>query len=120
VVPEEKTLDAPYDNTIDAVEVLDVHTVTFVFKYATRTLLPGMAANYVRAGPHAKACSGREPHKPSIPPLPDRRVAPTNLGDGKPQLKRPDARRQGYICQRLVTVFLNADVNPNRMQAFCS
>jgi peptide/nickel transport system substrate-binding protein len=45
VDPEEKTLDAPYYNIIDSVEVLDAHTVKFTFKHPTRTLLPVMAAD---------------------------------------------------------------------------
>jgi peptide/nickel transport system substrate-binding protein len=45
VDPEEKTLDAPYYNIIDAVEALDSHTVKFTFKHPTRTLLPVMAAD---------------------------------------------------------------------------
>jgi ABC-type transport system substrate-binding protein len=43
--PEEKTLDVPYYNIIDAVEVVDAHTVKFAFKHPTRTLLPVMAAD---------------------------------------------------------------------------
>jgi glutathione transport system substrate-binding protein len=45
VDPEEKTLDALYYNIIEAVEVVDAHTVKFLFKHPTRTLLPVMAAD---------------------------------------------------------------------------
>ena len=47
VNPEEKTLDAAYYNIVEAVEVLDVHTVKFTFKHPTRTVLPVMAADRV-------------------------------------------------------------------------
>jgi peptide/nickel transport system substrate-binding protein len=46
--PEEKALDAPYYSMVEAVEVLDAHTVKFVLKHPSTTLLPVMAAN--RAG----------------------------------------------------------------------
>jgi glutathione transport system substrate-binding protein len=45
VDPEEKTLDAPYYNIIEAVEVLNAHTVKFIFKHPTTTVLPVMAAD---------------------------------------------------------------------------
>jgi peptide/nickel transport system substrate-binding protein len=47
VDPEEKALDAAYYNIVDAVEVLDAHTVRFTFKQPTRTVLPVMAADRV-------------------------------------------------------------------------
>jgi ABC-type transport system substrate-binding protein len=47
VNPEEKTLDAAYYNIVEAVEVLDAHTVKFTFKHPTRTVLPVMAADRV-------------------------------------------------------------------------
>jgi ABC-type transport system substrate-binding protein len=46
--PEEKAFDAPYYNMVEAVEVLDAHTVKFTLKHPSMTLLPVMAAN--RAG----------------------------------------------------------------------
>jgi peptide/nickel transport system substrate-binding protein len=48
VDPEEKTLDAPYDNGIvEAVDVLDAHTVKFTLKHPTRTMLAALAADRV-------------------------------------------------------------------------
>ena len=47
VDPEEKTLDAAYYNIVEAVEVLDAHTVKFTFKHPTRTVLPMMTADRV-------------------------------------------------------------------------
>jgi ABC-type transport system substrate-binding protein len=46
--PEEKALDAPLFNIVEAVEALDAHTVKFTLKHPSMTLLPTIAAN--RAG----------------------------------------------------------------------
>ena len=43
--PEEKAFDAPYYNVVEAVEVLDAHTVKFTLRHPSMTLLPVMAAN---------------------------------------------------------------------------
>ena len=43
--PEEKAFDAPYYNMVEAVEVLDAHTIQFTLKHPSMTLLPVMAAN---------------------------------------------------------------------------
>jgi ABC-type transport system substrate-binding protein len=45
--PEEKTLDAPSYSLVESVEVLDAHTVKFILKYPSATLLPVMAAHAV-------------------------------------------------------------------------
>ncbi len=46
--PEEKALDTPYYSNVEAVDVLDAHTITFTLKHPSVTLLPTMAVN--RAG----------------------------------------------------------------------
>jgi ABC-type transport system substrate-binding protein len=43
--PEEKALDAPLYNIVEAVEALDTHTVKFTLKHPSMTLLPTLAAN---------------------------------------------------------------------------
>jgi len=63
VNPEEKTLDAPYYNSVEAVEVLDAYTVRFTFKHPTRTVLPVMAADrvgFLQMSPAAYKQWGRE------------------------------------------------------------
>ena len=63
VDPEEKTLDAAYYNIVEAVEVLDAHTVKFTFKHPTRTVLPVMAADrvgFLQLSPAAYEHWGRE------------------------------------------------------------
>jgi peptide/nickel transport system substrate-binding protein len=63
VNPEEKTLDAAYYNIVEAVEVLDAHTVRFTFKHPTRTVLPVMAADrvgFLQMSPAAYQRWGRE------------------------------------------------------------
>jgi ABC-type transport system substrate-binding protein len=60
---EEKTLDAAYYNIVDAVEVLDAHSVKFTFKHATRTVLPVMAADrvgFLRMSPSSYQQAGKE------------------------------------------------------------
>lgn len=48
VDPAEKTLDAPYyTGIVEAVEVLDPHTVKFTLKHPTRTLFAALAADRV-------------------------------------------------------------------------
>ena len=46
--PEEKAIDAGFYSIVEAVEVVDPHTVKFILKHPSATLLPVMAAN--RAG----------------------------------------------------------------------
>ena len=46
--PEEKAIDIPFYSIVEAVEVVDAHTVKFILKHPSATLLPVMAAN--RAG----------------------------------------------------------------------
>jgi peptide/nickel transport system substrate-binding protein len=48
VDPEEKAIDVPFYSIVEAVEVVDTHTVKFTLKHPSATLLPVMAAN--RAG----------------------------------------------------------------------
>jgi ABC-type transport system substrate-binding protein len=63
VDPEEKTLDAPYYDIVEAVEALDAHTVRFTFKHPTRTVLPVMAADrvgFLQMSPAAYQQWGRE------------------------------------------------------------
>jgi ABC-type transport system substrate-binding protein len=48
VDPEEKAIDIGFYSIVEAVEVLDAHTVRFTLKHPSATLLPVMAAN--RAG----------------------------------------------------------------------
>ncbi len=48
VDPEEKAIDIGFYNIVEAVEVVDAHTVKFILKHPSATLLPVMAAN--RAG----------------------------------------------------------------------
>src|SRR5262245_54214724 len=43
--PEEKALDTPLFNVVEAVEALDAHTVKFTLKHPSMTLLPTLAAN---------------------------------------------------------------------------
>ena len=43
--PAEKALDAPSYSLVDSVEVVDTHTVKFILKYPSATLLPVMAAH---------------------------------------------------------------------------
>jgi peptide/nickel transport system substrate-binding protein len=63
VDPEEKTLDAAYYAIVEAVDVLDAHTVKFTFKHPTRTMLPVMAADrvgFLQLSPAAYKKWGRE------------------------------------------------------------
>jgi peptide/nickel transport system substrate-binding protein len=46
--PEEKAIDIGFYSIVEAVEVVDAHTVKFILKHPSATLLPVMAAN--RAG----------------------------------------------------------------------
>src|SRR5215510_10549026 len=48
VDPEEKAIDVPFYSIVEAVEVVDAHTVKFILNHPSATLLPVMAAN--RAG----------------------------------------------------------------------
>jgi ABC-type transport system substrate-binding protein len=43
--PAEKALDAPSYSLVDSVEVIDAHTVKFILKYPSATLLPVMAGH---------------------------------------------------------------------------
>jgi ABC-type transport system substrate-binding protein len=43
--PEEKALDTPLFNVVEAVETLDAHTVKFTLKHPSMTLLPTLAVN---------------------------------------------------------------------------
>jgi peptide/nickel transport system substrate-binding protein len=45
--PDEKTFVAPFFDIVETVEVLDAHTVKFILKHPSRTLLPVMAVNRV-------------------------------------------------------------------------
>jgi peptide/nickel transport system substrate-binding protein len=46
--PEEKAIDIPFYSVVEAVEAVDAHTVKFILKHPSATLLPVIAAN--RAG----------------------------------------------------------------------
>jgi peptide/nickel transport system substrate-binding protein len=61
--PEERAIDVGFYSIVEAVEVVDPHTVKFILKHPSATLLPVMAANragFLQMSPASYAHWGRE------------------------------------------------------------
>jgi ABC-type transport system substrate-binding protein len=63
VDPGEKAIDVPFYSIVEAVEAVDAHTVKFILKHPSATLLPVMAANrtgFLQLSPAAYKQWGKE------------------------------------------------------------